>query len=144
MAGAIAVPAWYMGIHDTPLLPKFPGGISLSCHGFCSPIPGLFTLVSAKLPSHHSATILYTAWGHAELGTKGGLPQQPRSLCVGAEAPACPQPNQLCQGKGPTSIPHCSPHLPWLPWSGEFPSLCHVLAEIPHPGVPAASPSPSA
>lgn len=144
MAGAIAVPAWYVGIHDTPLLPRFPWGISLSCHGFCSPIPGLFTLVSAKLPSHHSATILYTAWGHAELGTKGGLPQQPRSLCVGAEAPACPQPNQLCQGKGPMSIPHCSPHLPWLPWSGEFPSLWNVLAEIPHPGVPAASPNPSA
>lgn len=45
---------------------------SLSCHGFCSPILGLFPLVSAKLLSCHGAiTTLSAARGVSELGTKG-------------------------------------------------------------------------
>ena len=98
--------------------PDSQEGHSLSCHGFCSPIPGLFNLVSAKLPSCHSATILSAARDHAELETEGGLAQKPGSSCTGAEAPACPQPRRLCRGECPTSVPHSSQHLHWLPQSG--------------------------
>lgn len=62
------------GIMAPHFSPNSSEGHSLSCHGFCSPILGLFILVSAKtkLPSCHGA-ILSAARGHAELETEGGL-----------------------------------------------------------------------
>lgn len=53
-----------------------------------------------------------------------------------------PAPNPVsCAG---VSVPQVSPQLGWLPRPRACPSLYHVLAEIPRPGVPAGSPSPSA
>lgn len=97
----------------------------------------LFTLVSAKLLSCHSATAtLSAARSLAELGTKGvrggrsaSLPQTPLALL---ERASC---------EHPTSTTH---FLQWLPWSRGFPSLHHMLAEIARSGVPAGSPSPDA
>lgn len=130
-------PAWALGSHDNLLLPKFPRGAQHVWPRLLQPHSEPFTLVSAKLLSCHSSTgTLSAARSLAELGTKGVL---------GVEVPACPKPHWICCSECPLSIPqtpHTSLCLHCLPWSRGFPRLCHVFAEIPHPGVPAGSPKP--
>lgn len=65
--GAIVARCGLWGAVTNCFSPDSQEGHSLSCHGFCSPILGLFTLVSAKLLSCHSAIATLSA----ELGTKG-------------------------------------------------------------------------
>lgn len=124
MEGAIAAQCRLWGAMTTCFSPNSPEGHSLSCHGFCGPILGPFTVVSAKLLYYYSATAtLSAARSLAELGTKGVL---------GVEVPACPKLHWICWSEHPVSIPqapHTSLCLNCLPWSRGFPSLCHVLAE---------------
>lgn len=74
MEGAIAAQCGLWGAMTTCFSPNSQEGLSLSCHGFCSSILNLVTLVRAKLLSCHGATAtLSAARGLAELGTKGGV-----------------------------------------------------------------------
>lgn len=72
MEGAIAAQCGLWGAMTTCFSPDSQEGHSLSCHGFWSPILGLFTLVTAKLLFCHGAiATLSAAKGLAELGTTG-------------------------------------------------------------------------
>lgn len=63
MEGAIDARFGLWGAMTTCFSPDCQEGHSLSCHGFCSPILGLFTLVSDKLLSCHGAIATLSAAG---------------------------------------------------------------------------------
>lgn len=101
MEGAIA--AWY-GLWRAMTTCPSPNSLEghslscwhgLSCHGFGSPILGLFILPSA------TAT-LSAARSLAELGTKGMLR---------VKVSACPKPHWICWSERPVSISQ-APHFP--------------------------------
>lgn len=117
--------------------PNSQEGHSLSCHGFCSPILGLFTW---PVPSSCRATVPLP------------LCLQPGALLnwgpmgyVAIKVPACPKPHQLCWNVGSCEHPTSSTHFPCRTGClgpEDFPASAMCLPGYPILGYQQAHPAP--